>query len=143
MNKLFDLPFITAPLTVVTIALLILNDHYLKQKFANIITGKLSDFCGLYFFPLLVLAFITIGVRLFQIKNNQQFKPKWTHLIVIIVFTYSIFASLQLSDIAVRYYEGLLRGFRFSPRVTKDPSDLIAFISAIPLYLFYKDLGQD
>ncbi len=37
-------------------ALLIVNDHWLKALFPGFVTGKLSDFAGLAFFPLLVRA---------------------------------------------------------------------------------------
>ena len=36
---------------IASLALLILNDFYLKQAFHNTITGKLSDFAGLLIFP--------------------------------------------------------------------------------------------
>ena len=48
----------TAPIThifsVTSIALLGINDHYLKDVYPSWLTGKLSDFAGMVFFPLLV-----------------------------------------------------------------------------------------
>jgi uncharacterized integral membrane protein len=40
----------TEALFILSLTLLLLNDFYLKQAFHNEITGKLSDFCGLYVF---------------------------------------------------------------------------------------------
>lgn len=40
-----------SPLLIGAIILLLINDFYLKQTFGNVITGKLSDFAGLFAFP--------------------------------------------------------------------------------------------
>lgn len=44
------------PIALVSIALLIANDHIFKERFGTWWTGKLSDMAGLVFFPLLVHA---------------------------------------------------------------------------------------
>ncbi|MCD0488997.1 hypothetical protein LPB86_12225 [Pedobacter sp. MC2016-14] len=41
-----------SPLFICCLALLILNDFLLKATFHNMLTGKLSDFCGLFIFPI-------------------------------------------------------------------------------------------
>ncbi|MGQ7854359.1 hypothetical protein ACUN24_08930 [Pedobacter sp. WC2501] len=45
LKNLLSLPFIFC------LVLLILNDFLLKATFHNVLTGKLSDFCGLFIFP--------------------------------------------------------------------------------------------
>jgi hypothetical protein len=45
LKPLVSIPFI------ICLALLIINDFYLKEAFHNVLTGKLSDFCGLFIFP--------------------------------------------------------------------------------------------
>ncbi|MFO7536932.1 MAG: hypothetical protein R6X32_02600 [Chloroflexota bacterium] len=42
------------PIVWLAIGLLLLNDHYLKMGVPSWFTGKLSDFAGLFFFPLLL-----------------------------------------------------------------------------------------
>jgi hypothetical protein len=42
------------PATLAAIAALLLNDHVLKRLTPGILTGKLSDFAGLLFFPMLI-----------------------------------------------------------------------------------------
>ena len=42
------------PLTLLSIAILLLNDHVLKVVSPSWLTGKLSDFAGLFFFPIIV-----------------------------------------------------------------------------------------
>ena len=41
------------PWTIGSIVLLFINDQYLKYAFTSWLTGKLSDFAGLVFFPIL------------------------------------------------------------------------------------------
>jgi len=41
-----------SPLFIFCLVLLILNDFILKAAFHNTLTGKLSDFCGLFIFPI-------------------------------------------------------------------------------------------
>lgn len=43
---------------ILGLLLLIINDHILKQIFDNWLTGKLSDFAGLFIFPIFFSAFI-------------------------------------------------------------------------------------
>ncbi len=43
---------------VISILLLIFNDHYLKYHYPGFVSGKLSDFTGLYFFPFLIVLFL-------------------------------------------------------------------------------------
>ncbi|EDM38033.1 hypothetical protein PBAL39_16449 [Pedobacter sp. BAL39] len=41
-----------SPLFIFCLSLLILNDFFLKAMFHNTLAGKLSDFCGLFIFPI-------------------------------------------------------------------------------------------
>ncbi|MBA3805470.1 MAG: hypothetical protein H0X14_07155 [Acidobacteria bacterium] len=50
-NLLVSLPFLLG------LFLLLFNDFYLKGHFHNALTGKLSDFAGLFVFPLFFVAF--------------------------------------------------------------------------------------
>src|SRR5258706_11127819 len=45
------------PLFLISILLLLLNDIYLKYAFHNWVTGKLSDFAGLFAFTIFLLVF--------------------------------------------------------------------------------------
>lgn len=44
------------PGALISVAVLVLNDHLLKGAFPGFVTGKLSDFAGLAFFPLFLQA---------------------------------------------------------------------------------------
>ena len=44
------------PVPLAAVALLLVNDHVLKSTWPGLVTGKLSDFAGLVFFPVLLQA---------------------------------------------------------------------------------------
>lgn len=46
-----------SPVFLIGLFLLLLNDFYLKAEFHNFLTGKISDFAGLFIFPLFFAAF--------------------------------------------------------------------------------------
>src|SRR3990170_5839611 len=49
------------PLTLACIGLLLVNDHFLKRLYPSTLTGKLSDFAGLFFFPFLLTALLGLA----------------------------------------------------------------------------------
>lgn len=55
------------PVPLVALVLLIVNDHVLKGLAVgtpfDVVTGKLSDFAGLAFFPVLLVALVEIATR--------------------------------------------------------------------------------
>lgn len=55
---------LAAPLSVLSLVVLVLNDHVLKQAWPGLVTGKLSDFAGLVVAPLLLAVLLAaVGVR--------------------------------------------------------------------------------
>ena len=53
-----SLSILVSPAFLVGLGLLLLNDFFLKAAFHNWFTGKLSDFAGLFIFPLFFTAFV-------------------------------------------------------------------------------------
>jgi hypothetical protein len=51
VKKTFRPEILVSPLFVLSLGLLLLNDCYLKYEHSNYLTGKLSDFAGLFIFP--------------------------------------------------------------------------------------------
>jgi hypothetical protein len=49
-------PSLAEPIFVAAVAVLLVNDHYLKLAHPSWLTGKLSDVAGLVFFPALLAA---------------------------------------------------------------------------------------
>lgn len=58
------------PLSLASLILLLLNDHLLKWLTPSWLTGKLSDFSGLFFFPFLLAALLAFILR--EKLNTRQ-----------------------------------------------------------------------
>lgn len=100
-----------SPLFIFFLFLLIINDFFLKPAFHNWFTGKLSDFCGLFIFPIFWSA----------IFPKQKI---WVFISTAILFTFwkSEYASVIIQ---------LIKPY-FSIGRTVDLSDLMA----LPMILF-------
>lgn len=61
---------IAHPLSIASILFLILNDHVLKPLYASWWMGKLSDFTGLFFFPFVLSAFLSVPLEFFLRPRN-------------------------------------------------------------------------
>jgi hypothetical protein len=53
------------PVFLTNLIILLLNDHYLKGYHNNWITGKLSDFCGVFVFAVFFIAILPINKKIF------------------------------------------------------------------------------
>ena len=130
------------PIALAAIALLVVNDHVLKQLAPGLVTGKLSDFAGLAFFPLLLAAAAEhAGVR----RGTQT-------IVIAVIATGLAFAAVKLF-VPELYRVGLaalqwpFRAVRAivtgaalpalgRVRFVADPSDLVALVAlAVPLVL--------
>lgn len=126
------------PLPLSAMVLLAVNDHWLKGSgvLPGWLTGKLSDFAGLVFFPLFVTALANsmmyVAFRLVK-SATMDYSFSRTKLVASIAFTAAIFVPLQLSTWWASMWEMVLErldvlnlfpGFS----VTADPTDLVALI---------------
>jgi hypothetical protein len=139
------------PLVLAAIGLLLVNDHVLKAAWPGLVTGKLSDFAGLLFFPLFLQAAAEVGGALAgrPLVANQRV------LAVAIAATAAAFIAIQLWPVAAEAYAVSLGHLQWlagllpstlagapigSPTrvlVTADPSDLLA----LPMLLVAYRLG--
>jgi hypothetical protein len=142
---------LTHPLALAAIALLVINDHVLKQLAPGVVTGKLSDFAGLAFFPLLLAACAeTAGIR-----------RGLSVIVVATVATAIAFAAVKLWTPAgdvyrvafaalqwpVRAAHALLSGHAMPGlgrvSLVADPTDLVALIAlAVPVALARRRLAD-
>lgn len=110
------------PAALASVALLLLNDHVLKRTIPSLWTGKLSDFAGLVFFPLLLSGLIGL------LERRPRRAAVWGFAL-----TGLTFAALKLipafAGEASLVLGGLLGG-RVS--ITPDPTDLVALVMLIP-----------
>ena len=108
-----------APLFLIGLFFLLLNDFYLKAQFHNFFTGKLSDFAGLFVFALFWRAFF----------------PKWKTLIFSVIVVFFTFWKSPFSNEFIDWWNSLEI---FGIGRTIDYSDLIAF-SILPLAWIYSE----
>jgi len=138
---------LATPIAIFAIALLVVNDHVLKLACPGLVTGKLSDFAGLMFFPLLLAA---AGEQL-------GFRRGMKTIVVATVATGFELAAIKVSPATGEIYRALVAGLQWPVRVlfavivgdpvpavghvqlTADRTDLIALVAlAVPIALAHK-----
>jgi hypothetical protein len=127
------------------VVLLWANDHAWKSRYPGVLTGKLSDVCGLVLFPLLLVGLIEIGCALLRRPHVLRVRAVgWAVLATGVVFA-AIKVSVAAAD-AYRFAFGVrwmierivLGGEAVIPHVrhTVDPTDLCALPAlAVPLLI--------
>ncbi len=110
-----------------------LNDHLLKYHFPGIITGKLSDFSGVFYLPIFLLALITtideaLGLKRFNISSSWALGA--------ILFKDLLMFLVKLSPSSCRVIEGFFDNHIFPIYLTPDPTDLVSVI-VNPLTYFH------
>ncbi|HEX5061520.1 MAG TPA: hypothetical protein VFV99_19265 [Kofleriaceae bacterium] len=135
------------PISLGAIALLVINDHVLKHVAPGVITGKLSDFAGLVFFPLLLAAAAEhAGIR----RGIQT-------VIVAAIATAAAFAAIKLSASAAEIYRNGLGVLQWPFRAARamllgesvpsvgrvahvvDATDLVALVAlGVPIALVHR-----
>lgn len=112
------------------VALLLVNDWIFKP-FALLpgwATGKLSDIAGLYFFPLVLSSFFSLGLNLLSLnkaKRERHGRPTKTRLVICYVATCLVFSLIKINPFINGVFESL---FEFSfgrSTIVMDATDLI------------------
>lgn len=103
---------------ITSILLLLINDFYLKANFPGIITGKLSDFMGLFAFPFFFSVLIPD-------------KKKWIYAITVLIF---MIWKLPVADNFISFWNQFMP---YSINRVVDFTDYIALF-ILPISYFYK-----
>jgi hypothetical protein len=111
------------PLWVVSLAILIANDHYFKSAgiLPGWLTGKLSDFAGLLVAPAVLAAALFVSTRRGVVLAHAAVA--------------AVFAVIKIAPAAARAFEALAALTPFPWRITVDPTDLIALPMVAASYL--------
>ncbi len=128
------------PPFVLSIAVLLLNDHVLKAQVGGPVTGKLSDFAGLFAVPFVVAAVVEAAGRGRLRCSSRAFA-------LIAVITGVVFAAVKLDSHArslaanvgsvARWPLDLLAG-RSDPSpivITPDATDVVAVVALVAAVL--------
>ncbi|MFA6032867.1 MAG: hypothetical protein WC889_08220 [Myxococcota bacterium] len=112
-------------------AVLAVNDHYLKIHHPSWITGKLSDFAGMVFFPIL----LTATASLFLSATRRRATP--AILAVACAMSGAALTAIKLSPFFRGTYLTVISGLHFTGgahrlQVVADPTDCLALL-VLPL----------
>ena len=115
------------PASIAAIGILLINDHVMKQVAPSWLTGKISDFAGLYFAPFVVLVVweASLGVVIPRISGRTVALATY---VTVGLFFAAFKVSSEAADAFVRIVG--MSGVRIS--IVVDPTDLVAVVS-LPL----------
>lgn len=127
-----SLDLLLRPASVLSIALLALNDHVLKTHTPGFITGKLSDFAGLYFFPFFVFALAALVRPATGTRRGLAFAC-WATALFFVAINVSQAASDGYEQLVASIWQ-LLQAPRRIHHVA-DVEDLIALPMVVLAYI--------
>ncbi len=127
---------ISHPLSLAAIFLLLLNDHILKSAFPSVLTGKLSDFAGLFIFPFLLI--VLLGIPFTYLRIPSRWTAYTGFFITLAWFT--AIKTIPWANAMSAGFAGWLLGFPV--RLALDPTDLIGLLSLIPAWELWSHLER-
>jgi hypothetical protein len=131
------------PIPLLAVAVLILNDHFLKAHFGSWLTGKLSDWMGLFFTPLFLCAVAGLALTvIFKFLERPVPQVSWAVFFALVFFTDVVFIAVKVSPAANRMYTSFIYSLGFPSQIIMDRSDLWALIAGIPTYIFRMRMVQ-
>lgn len=123
------------PVAVLAVAMLAVNDHFLKQVVTGPLTGKISDFAGLVFFPLLLVA----ALELVAVVHRRPIPDRVRTLWFALGASGTVFSAIKVWPTATDTYNAFLGAGQWligggpltsrTPMPTAgvtDPTDLVA-----------------
>ena len=121
------------PLVIGSVVLLLLNDHIFRTNYPSSLTGKLSDFCWLLFFPLILAIPLSLGIP-GRVRNQKE-----VVLFSSLSLTGLVFILANTATSFRRFFEQILGSITRSEfRITQDPTDLVALLSFVILWQLWK-----
>ena len=122
------------PITLLSIALLLVNDHILKVVSPSWLTGKLSDFAGLFFFPFLLA--ILLGLLF---RRASQKTIGWLAFGITAIW----FTLIKTTGWGNTLTEELVSRLLGVPvQIVLDPTDLIALVVLYPAWRLWNRAEQ-
>ncbi len=131
VNPQLSFPYLRHPLVLSALFLTFLNDHFLKHHFSNFLTGKISDFTGIFYFPLFMYA-ISVFIKSPTARHNHISK---TLLLVCILVTDVLFLTFKYTEARVWLSE-LFNNYLFKIEIVPDVTDISALVMNAATYCF-------
>ncbi|MGZ3745250.1 MAG: hypothetical protein ACXVB1_05170 [Pseudobdellovibrionaceae bacterium] len=131
--------FFINPIVLVPVGLMFANDHWLKYIYPGWVTGKLSDFTGVFYFPIFIMAMICFALQISRKENSAQRILTKKNLWLAILFTDFLLVLVKLCGPAARWIEMIFATSLFKIQLVQDPTDLIAMSMNILTYLYMKN----
>lgn len=131
-----DLLVLAHPLVILSVIGLLINDHILKVYLPSWLTGKLSDFAGLFFFPILLSVLLQL---FFQRLRLSPRKIALTAFGVTALWFTLIKTLPYFSDLTESILSFLLM---HKTQIICDPSDLVALIMLWPAWKLLNTANQ-
>lgn len=124
------------PLSLLSIALLLLNDHVFKTVSPSWLTGKLSDFAGLFFFPFIVAAVLSVLLSKFNFTPRVVGQTSFA-LVAIWFLLLKTFPSVN--SLTTQFASSLVG---YQTRFSLDWTDLIGLIAMLPAWRLWNQSRQ-
>lgn len=137
------------PVVLISILVLIVNDHYLKFNHTSTLTGKLSDFVGLIFFPLLAISIIELVRYTFRSKSWQLSMKASNAILLITLIGFTLIKTFQpftnlyskilnfIAWLPIAIFHWIVKGDKLSMTnriVLTDRTDLITLFALLISY---------
>jgi len=122
--KLKNLQILLHPYFILSLLILIINDHYLKANYPSFITGKLSDFAGLFVFTIFIFA---MAYSFFSRKSHLIY----LHISVAVFFTLWKLAPVEIFLNWLNETTSLTM-----PTRVKDSTDLLSLVILLFSFMF-------
>ena len=129
------------PVSLAALALLATNDHLLKGSglLPGVVTGKLSDFAGLAFFPLLCTALVDLvlfGAARLVPSARIDFSLRRFKTYAAVAATGIGFSAIKLNQAAAERVADWLSMTGWPATIVCDPTDLVALIAlVVPVWI--------
>jgi hypothetical protein len=120
--------FILHPVVLISLALLVVNDHYWKGRGPGVITGKLSDAAGLVVTPA-VVAIVILAVATMFSRQVTRRALAWTSVVVVGVG----FALVKASGLLAAGYSAALTHAHDVARLGAGPDRMVVRADATDL----------
>lgn len=133
------LDFFIHPIPLAAVTMMALNDHWLKYEYPSWWTGKLSDFAGVFYLPIFLLA-LRVFIRQLLGKEDPVGKSLTKlNFWAAVLFTDLLLILVKLSAPFARFVETAFAESLFRIQIIQDPSDLIALSMNVLTYWYMKN----